>query len=217
MLANVFCHTFLSESLFWMHSKRRNSLITHVKSLLAGQAKLSLSSIGRHLPGKAQVKHKINMCWRLLSNKKLQAAQTAIYKSICAPLLNPLNDLLIAVDWSGCCSAENHLLRASLVHEGRSIPIYNEIHSQKDLGTVKIHQQFLTHLKDILPEGKRVIIITDAGFKTPWFTHVSKLGWYFVGRVSGTINYRLSNEKKWHPIQSIHSLVQRGETLYRNW
>lgn len=214
MLANVFCHDFLSKSLFWMHSKTRTSITNHVKSLLGGQSHLSLSSIGRHLPGKARVKHKINMCWRLLCNKKIISHQLEIYKSLFTPMLNPLNELIIGVDWSGCCNATNHLLRASLLHEGRSIPIYNEIHPQKDLATDKVHKQFLINLKAVLPEGKRVIIITDAGFKTPWFTHVARLGWYFMGRVSGTINYRLAGNKKWSPIQDIHALAQRGQTVY---
>ncbi|HAT1868662.1 IS4 family transposase [Legionella pneumophila] len=214
MLAAVFCHNFISKSLSWMHTKTRKSLTSHVRSLLGGQAHLSLSSLGRNLPGQAIVKNKINMCWRFLSNKKVHNLQGAIYKSICTPILSQLNELLIAVDWTGCCSPDIHMLRASLVHDGRSIPIYNEIHSQKDLATEVIHNQFLINLKTIVPEGKRVVIITDAGFKTPWFNEVNQLGWYFVGRVSGTINYRLDTDKKWNPIKELHSLIGRGETRH---
>lgn len=213
MLASVFCHNHLFKSLSWMHTKTRQSLESHTRSLLGGQASLSLSSIGRHLPGKAHVKHKINMCWRFLSNTKVYDSQIAIYKSVFASLLIPLNELLIAVDWTGCCGSDTHMLRASLVHAGRSIPIYNEIHPQKELATEKVHNEFLMNLKRVIPEGKRVIIITDAGFKTPWFTQVCQLGWFFIGRVSGTINYRLMADKKWSAIQTLHSFIQRGETL----
>lgn len=214
MLADVFCHNFISKSLSWMHTKTRKSITSHVRSLLGGQAHLSLSSLGRNLPSQAITKHKINMCWRFLSNKKIHNLQGTIYKNICTPVLSQLNELLIAVDWTGCCSPDNHMLRASLVHDGRSIPIYNEIHSQKDLATEETHTQFLLNLKAIVPEGKRVVIITDAGFKTPWFNMVYQLGWYFVGRVSGTINYRLDTDKKWNHIKKSHSLVERGETRY---
>lgn len=215
MLANIFCHNFLSKSLDWLHAKTRKSIINHAQSLLGGMASLSLSSLGRHLPGKARVKHKINMCWRFLSNKKLHIIQREIYKSIFTQVLTPLDDLLIAVDWTGCCSADTYMLRASLVmNTGRSISIYNEVHPQKDLATEEIHTQFLINLKAILPPDKRVIIITDAGFKTPWFAQVCRLGWYFMGRVSGNINYRLSTDKKWNPIQKLHSSVQRGEAKY---
>ncbi|HHI9492924.1 TPA: IS4 family transposase [Legionella anisa] len=197
-----------------MHTKTRKSLISEVRSLLKPQTYLSLSSIGRNLPGKAKVKHKINMCWRFLSHKKLSQSQVAIYKSLFKDILRGLNELLIAVDWTGCCRSDTHMLRASLVHEGRSIPIYNEIHSQQDLAKEEIHSQFLIHLKEILPEGKKIIIITDAGFKTPWFTRVNQLGWYFLGRVSGTINYRLNTDKKWSPIEKLHSGIAYGETHY---
>jgi Transposase DDE domain len=214
MLANLFCHNYLTKSLSWMHTKTRKSLISHVQSLLGGHAQLTLTSVGRHLSGRGKVKHKINRCWRFLSNKKIHADQLALYKSLSASLVEPLNELLIAVDWTGCCGSDIHMLRASLVYFGRSIPLYQEIHSQKELGTDKVHKQFLAHLKTVLPEGKRVVIITDAGFKTPWFTEISKLGWYFVGRVSGTINYRLLTEKKWSPLKNLYDLIQRGETCY---
>lgn len=214
MLANVFCHDFIFKSLCWMHTKTKKSLINHVSSLLKGQTHLSLSSIGRNLSGKALVKHKINMCWRFLSNKKLHHKQLEIYKSICSSVMSELKELLIAVDWTGCCSADNHMLRASLVYNGRSITIYNEIHSQKELATEKIHHQFLKNLHHVLPEGKRIVIITDAGFKTPWFHAVNQLGWYFVGRVSGTINYRLEPDKNWSPIGVLHSFIERRETKY---
>lgn len=212
MLASIFCHNLLNKSLSWLHTKTRQSLSTHVQGILGGQAHLSLSSLGRHLPGKAQVKHKINMCWRFLSNKKIQGSQIAIYRSVFSSLLTQLNELIIAVDWTGCCSSDTHMLRASLVHEGRSIPIYNEIHPQKELSNEAVHKTFLTNLKMILPEGKQVIIITDAGYKTPWFHQVNQLGWYFVGRISGIMNYRLIGSKSWTPIKTIHALVQRGET-----
>ncbi len=166
------------------------------------------------MAGKAQVTHKINRCWRFLSNKKLHDSELWIYQSVVSPILSPLNELLIAVDWSGCCRSDMHLLRASLVHSGRSIPLYNEVHPQSDLTTEKVHQQFLIHLKEILPKEKRVIIITDAGFKTSWFNRVNELGWYFVGRVSSPVNYRLDTDKKWHTIKTLRGLVKRGTTVY---
>ena len=94
------------------------------------------------------------------------------------------------------------------------ITLYNEIHSQKELATEKIHNTFLKNLSYVLPEGKRIVIITDAGFKTPWFQAVSQLGWYFVGRISGTINYRLDADKKWNSIRMLHSFIKQRETKY---
>ncbi len=98
MLADVFCQNFITKSLSWMHTKTRKSIINEARSLLKGQTYLSLSSIGRNLPGKAKVTHKINRCWRFLSHKKLSQNQVALYKSLFKDMLTGLNELLIAVD-----------------------------------------------------------------------------------------------------------------------
>ncbi|MCX7115939.1 MAG: IS4 family transposase [Gammaproteobacteria bacterium] len=197
-----------------MHEKTRKSLINHTKSLLSGKAVLSLSSLGRNLTGNALVKHKINMAWRFLCNKTIQKEQINIYKSLFQSITSELHQLVIAVDWSGCCSKKNHLLRASLLHKGRSITIYNEIHPEKNLANETVHNDFLKNLQAILPINIKVIIITDAGFKTPWFAMVDKLGWFFIGRVSGVINYKLDTEKKWQLIDCLHQQLKRGETKY---
>ena len=41
----------------------------------------------------------------------------------------------------------------------------------------------LKTLHDWMPAGVQVIIITDAGFRRPWFTQVERLGWSWVGRM----------------------------------
>src|SRR6478609_5679508 len=143
MLARILCQDFVSNALNNLHTKTKQSLIRHVQSILSGKAHLSLSSMGRHLPGQADVKHKINMCWRFLSNKKIHGHLPSIYQNLFRPILSELEEIVIAVDWTGCCSKDIHMLRASLVYEGRSITIYNEIHPQKKLGTEEVHASFL--------------------------------------------------------------------------
>lgn len=215
MLAELFCQNYLLKAVPWMHIKTRKSLTNHVKSLLRGRASLSSNSIGRNLPGAALVKHKINMTWRFLCNKKIHKEQLAIYKGLCTELTSKLGELVIAIDWSGCCNNVNYILRASLVHQGRSISLYNEIHPVKVLGNEQVHNGFLSALREVLPQGKKITILTDSGFKTPWFKEVERLGWFFVGRVSGVIKYSLDSEQNdWHLIENLHKQVQYGETQY---
>ena len=38
-------------------------------------------------------------------------------------------------------------------------------------------------VKSVLPEGCRPIVVTDAGFRGPWFRDVEALGWDWVGRI----------------------------------
>lgn len=173
MLAAVFCQNYLTKTLSWMHKKTRLSLINQVQTLLSGRACLSLTSLGQNRLGKAKVRHKIKMVWRFLKNPRITESLTHIYSSIAKELLSGLNELIIAVDWSGCCGKEHYLLRASLLYQGRSIVIYNEIHPEKNSTNAKVHKEFLRRLKEILPSDKKVTLVTDAGFKTSWFHSVS--------------------------------------------
>lgn len=213
MLASKFCHKFITNTLCKTHKKRKESLIRMVDSLVRG-ASLTVSSIGRHLSGKASVKHKINMSWRFLKNPLLKEELPLIYSQIGAQLMDGLREFPIAIDWSGCCGNKAFLLRASLLYQGRSIVIYNEVHCAKLQENEDVHRNFLLRLKEIVPPNKKVIIVTDAGFKTPWFKEVAQLGWFFVGRVLGNICYKLDSEEQWHLAEHLHSPMKRGQTLF---
>jgi len=211
MLIQKYCHNFIEKALPMIHKKRRGALTTQVMSLL-NNGKLTLTSLGRHAKGYAKVKHKIHMAWRFLRNPGIAEDRHAIYQGIASTYLKVLRELLIAIDWSGCCSKDNHLLRASLVYQGRSIPIYNEVHPADKQEDEAVHMAFLNKLHALLPGNAKVTIITDAGFKTPWFHQVAQLGWYFIGRVRGRINCKLNEESNWVLVKNLHARVNRGET-----
>lgn len=211
MLIQTYCHNFLEKALPMIHKKRKISLTNQVMSLL-NNAKLTLTSLGRHAKGRAKVKHKINMAWRFLRNPGIAKDSLTIYEGISATYLSVLNEINIAVDWSGCCSNEHFLLRASLLYDGRSIPVYNEVHPADKQEDEKVHMAFLDKLHTIIPKESKVTIVTDAGFKTPWFHKVAELGWYFMGRVRGRISCKLDNNSEWVLVKELHRKVKRGET-----
>lgn len=213
MLADTFCQTFIENTLPMVHKKRVISLSRQVESLL-NNAELTLSSLGRHLKGPAKVKHKITMTWRFLNNPGIHKDSLAIYQAFASTYLPTTTELRIGIDWSGCCSKENYLLRASLLHDGRSIPIYNEVHPVEKQEDDAVHIDFLDKLAQIVPQDCRIIIVTDAGFKTPWFNKVAQLGWYFVGRVRGKIYCQFESEASWQPAKAMHEKVRRGETRF---
>lgn len=212
MLAAVFCQNYLTKTLVWMHKKTRSSLISQVETLISGRACLSLTSLGQNRLGKAKVRHKIKMVWRFLKNPRITESLPEIYSSLAKGILSDLNELIIAVDWSGCCGKENQLLRASLLFKGRSIVLYNEIHPLKNSANAEVHEQFLKHLKEIIPAGKKVTIVTDAGFKTSWFQSVLKQGWFYIGRVRGLI-YCALDDQPWDDVSSLFPKVRRGDTI----
>lgn len=86
-------------------------------------------------------------------------------------------------------NGEHCILRAGLAAVGRSITIYEEVHPKKKENNHKIHKAFLNNLKSLLPGACKPCVITDAGFKNPWFKAVIALGWDFVGRISGSVHY----------------------------
>jgi hypothetical protein len=64
-------------------------------------------------------------------------------------------------------SKRHFLLRASVPIEGRSLTLYEEVHTLKSKEKPKVHEQFLKTLQKMLPPRCRPILVTDAGFRTP--------------------------------------------------
>ena len=119
---------------------------------------------------------------------------------------------IILVDWTGLPNShkmteegEHCALRASLIAEGRSITLYEEVHPKKKEGNPVVHQAFLKNLASILPITCCPYIVTDAGFKNPWFKAVGALGWDYVGRVRGVVNYFYDNQ--WESIKKLFDSV----------
>ncbi|MFU9139263.1 IS4/IS5 family transposase, partial [Erwinia tasmaniensis] len=122
MPARQVCQNFFRDALAPFHKYRQNALLDATIALING-ASLTLTSIGRHLPGTAQVKNKIKRVDRLIGNQSLHRDIPALFKNIIAMLTSKLSLCVIAVDWSGYPSQEYHILRASLLCDGRSIPL----------------------------------------------------------------------------------------------
>jgi len=88
-------------------------------------------------------------------------------------------------------------LRASISVTGRSIVLYEECHPKKKENNPIVHQQFLNNLKTILPDCATPIIVTDAGFRAPWFKAVRQMGWHFVGRLRNKNLIFVEDTKTW--------------------
>ena len=67
-------------------------------------------------------------------------------------------------------------------------------------------------MNSFLNVGKKVTIVTDAGFKTSWFQSVSKQGWFYIARVRGLI-YCSLDDQPWDEVSSLFPMVRRGHTI----
>jgi len=204
MLTKEVSQKYLNDALISVHAKRAKSLFEACWSLTK-QADLTITSLGINKDGNAYDKHKVKSVDRLVGNSKLQAEIPIIYKEFFSPFICSANILYILVDWSGCCRSDVHMLRASVAFKGRSVTIYNEIHSQKKLGNRQVHNQFLARLKQIIPIDKKVVVITDAGFNTPWFKEVLKLGWDYIGRLTSYTMIYPEKERKWIKVENFYN------------
>lgn len=193
MSARLVCQSFFRDALAPFHKYRQNALLDATTALITG-ASLTLTSIGRFLPGRAQVKNKIKRVDRLLGNKSLQNDIPMIFRNIISKLTGKLSLCVIAIDWSGYPSQDNHVLRASLLCDGRSIPLLSRVVSSKNQHNTLIQKEFLDELFEAVNPESRVIIVTDAGFQNAWFRHIKSLGWDFIGRIRGNIQLRLESK-----------------------
>ena len=201
MLTKEVSQKYFNNALTSIHTTRRNCLFETAWALV-NEGKLTISSLGQNKSGKAHVKHKIKSVDRLVGNNKLHKEISVIYKEFFKSIILCTQELFILVDWSGCCGDKSHMLRASIIHDGRSISIYNEVHPQKKLNNTCVQNRFLVALKKMIPADKKVTIITDAGFLTPWFAQVLKLGWNYIGRLPSYLMIKQC-EKEWIKIADI--------------
>lgn len=187
-----------------MHKTRRNALSACVLSLAQGNL-CTVTSIGRGIQSKAYEKHRIKRSDRLLSNPNLRREALSIYAYICRLFVIQTRPI-ISVDWSDLDARGQHfLIRASTAFEGRSITLYEEVHDKLTKEKPKTHRQFLSVLKALLPSKAKPIIVTDAGFKTPWLDEVVKQGWDYVGRVRRPRKYYDNSLQAWRCISTLFS------------
>lgn len=162
------------------------NLLTSVEACIVGR-RLVLMDLARHWPGAMRVAAPLKRIDRLLSNPAVQAHRTAFYGAAAAVLIST-QEPIVVVDWSELKSDGRwHLLRAGLAVRGRTLTVYEEVHPQRSLGARRVQVAFLNRLCALLPADSRPIIVTDAGFKVPWFRAVEALGWHWLGRVRGQV------------------------------
>lgn len=189
------------------HQSRWKALVD-VTSALFSAGRLTVTHLGRHIKGPGYVKHKIKKVDRLLNNRYLLSERENVYRAQTRTLLGGKGQAVILVDWSPCGNRSNHILRASLIDNGRALTIYEEVHPESQLHKPRVEFRFLEALKRVIPSTCHCIIVTDAGFKSPWFQKVASLGWDFVGRLRNNIQYE-NNRGKWASVSSLHKTATR--------
>jgi len=68
----------------------------------------------------------------------------------------------------------------------------------------RTHRQFLRRLHQMVPAQCHPIIVTDAGFRGPWFRDVEAFGWDWIGRVRNSIKVFQPETQRWCDIRTLY-------------
>lgn len=175
-------HKTFEKELPSVHKIRLKSLM-EISATATRSNKLYLTGLGRELSNENKPSSNIQKVDRLLGNGHLQAERKHYYQVMISRVIKDTTPWIL-IDWT-CINAVTNLyaLRASVSMPGRSLVIYEACYPKKKENNHAIHKAFLDQLKALLPAAIRPIIVTDAGFRAPWFDYIIKLGWDFVGRL----------------------------------
>lgn len=172
MHATTILPQMLTKNCPQIHANRLSALVDVVDALVVGQT-LTVTGLGRHTQRNINMKHGIKQSDRLIGNPHLYAERQSIYQTVTQRLIGNNKRPLILIDWSDYTYDRSQLLlRASVPVGGRALTLYKEVHPLKAYGNARIQKRFLKTLYAFFSADCCPIIITDAGFISPWFRAV---------------------------------------------
>ena len=187
--ARKIVQSFVQKHLSLIHAARRELFCAAVSAAMGGHL-LSLSRLARALIGQSNQRAALKRVDRLMGNQRI-AQEAKVVGAALLRMLCPSGQLLvIAVDWSAVAPDGAFVeLRAIATRTGmgRGLTIYQQVYPESKLGNARAERALLQTLHEWMPAGVQVIIITDAGFRRPWFTQVEHLGWSWIGRIRGGV------------------------------
>ena len=184
-----------------MHGSRRRLLADVVSAVMRGHW-VGLSRLGRALAQRITVKSAIKRVDRLIGSDRVALEAQQIGAALLGCVGRMSSTLVIAVDWSAASPGGAFVeLRAAVTWPGagRALPVYQQVYPMQQLGSPQAERALLQTLRRWVPAGIGVTVLTDAGFRRPWFIEVEKLGWTWIGRIRQGVS--LSSDRcHWLPV-----------------
>lgn len=203
MHAQKIIQDFLAAECHSMHAKRQHCLALMTEA--ARRVGLGLVKMSKVLDSKISLRHRIKRCDRLLGNPHLEYERLDVYRALARRVLQQKTQVGIIVDWSDLLTdISQHVLRAAIVVKGRAIVIYEEVHPAKRYGAASVHRNFMATLRTLLPPQCQPVIITDAGFRAPWFKMLNQLGFAWIGRIRNRDKVRAYGEGDWRGCKQLY-------------
>lgn len=204
----------LPDSLGTIHKARSRVLLRAVEALISGR-RLTLIDVARSWPEALRVRAPLKAFDRLLSNPHLHSEREIIHADMARWLLRARQPIIV-IDWSDLKADKAWcLLRAAVPVGGRTLPVLDMVFPGSQAGSPKAEKCFLERLKQIVPETVTPILVTDAGYRTPWFRQVDRLGWHWVGRLRHRTLVKpvdVHDKDAWVPSRALYELLEHNGT-----
>jgi len=173
----------------------RLSRIKTLGSLVAAAMKMrgvGVLALGRSMEGPVAAKHRIKRAWRFLRNEGVE--QLEVSRGIFAQCAPRQGSIVVLCDWTDLTPFQQ--LVFSLPRDGRSMPFLSvTISKMAGEGAMRSSEgKALALLAQIVPQGRRVIVVADRGFGNGrWLSHVKTWGWSYVQRIAGNLTVSMQD------------------------
>ncbi|MHB8405158.1 MAG: IS4 family transposase [Gammaproteobacteria bacterium] len=198
-----------------MHAARRQALLGAVTALLNSR-RLILMELARAWPGALRVRAPLKRLDRLLGNPHLAGEAPRCYAAMARWLVRTSQPIVV-VDWSELkADGRWQLLRAGIPVGSRTLTVLEAVYPEQEKNAPRVERQFLERLRSVLPQGVKPIIVTDAGFRAPWFRAVRSLGWDYVGRLRHRALVQLGPGTSWIANRRLHTRARSRPQRFRD-
>lgn len=210
MRASEVLQKCLGDALGGMHALRSRVLLRAVEAMISGR-RLTLMDLARAWPDAQRVRAPLKALDRLLGNAHLHAERVHLYAGMMRWLVRNKQPLIM-IDWSDLKADRSwHLLRAAIAVGGRTLPILDMVFPAGQQGSPGAEKQFLQQLARVISRDVRPLLVTDAGFRGPWFRAVDAMGWQWVGRLRNTTKVKPvdvpDEPSQWVPCKAIYEMA----------
>ena len=200
----------LGDALKPMHALRRHVLLRAVEALIHGR-RLTLIDVARAWPGAERIRAPLKALDRLLSNPHLHAEREHVHAAMARWLLRGPHPVIV-LDWCDLkVDRRWHLLRAAVPVGGRTLTILDMVFPDGQQGSPAAEKRFLQRLATLIPKDVKPILVTDAGFRAPWFRAVDAMGWHWLGRLRHRTLVKpvdvADEPEAWMPCRSLYELA----------
>jgi len=186
---------FARRHLSLIHAARREVLCALVLAVMGGHW-LTLSCLARALTQRPTQRAALKSVDRLIGHERIGRESEVVAAALLQWWCRSGSPVVIAVDWSEVAPAGAFVeLRAALtpLGTGRGMTVYQQVYPLAKLGNAKAERELLETLRGWVAEDIQVIVVSDAGFRRPWFTQVERCGWSWIGRIRQGVNVSRDN------------------------